>query len=334
MTDTAPTTWSRAATLRTAEAAFWLTLACGFWLWPSYLALWSQILIAGLFAVSYDLVLGYAGIVSLGHAAYFGVGAYAAGIVARHGWTEPLSGLVFAALCAGAAGLATSVLVVRGRDLTRLMVTTGIGLLLFELANRLADLTGGNDGLIGIEMAPVLGVFRFDMVGRTAYGYSLVVTFLLFLAMRRLVHSPFGLSLRGIRDNAGRMLVLGYPVHRRLILAYTFAAAVAGVAGALLTQTTQFVGTDVLSFNRSADVMVMLIVGGTGMLYGGLVGAVVFMLAHHWLSDQSAVYWQFWLGAFLIAIVLFGRDGVLGAALRLVQMLARSLARFGREGAR
>jgi branched-chain amino acid transport system permease protein len=323
MRDAVPKAWSRAARLRAAEAAFWLTLACGYWLWPSYLALWSQILIAGLFAVSYDLVLGYAGIVSLGHAAYFGVGAYAAGIIARHGWNEPLSGLVFAALCAGAAGLATSVLVVRGRDLTRLMVTTGIGLLLFELANRLADLTGGNDGLIGIEMAPVLGVFRFDMVGRTAYGYSLAVTFVLFLAMRRLVHSPFGLSLRGIRDNPGRMLVLGYPVHRRLILAYTFSAAVAGVAGALLTQTTQFVGTDVLSFNRSADVMVMLIVGGTGLLYGGLVGAAVFMLAHHWLSDLSAVYWQFWLGAFLIAIVLFGRDGVLGAGERIVRALAR-----------
>ena len=317
------------AQLRAAETVFWLTLAAGFWLWPSYLALWSQILIAGLFALSYDLVLGYAGIVSLGHAAYFGVGAYAAGILARQGWGEPLSGLLFAALCAGVTGLATSFLVVRGKDLTRLMVTTGIGLLLFELANRLADLTGGNDGLIGMEMSPVLGVFRFDMVGRTAYGYSLAVTFALFLAMRRLVHSPFGLSLRGIRDNPGRMLVLGYPVHRRLIAAYTIAATVAGVAGGLLAQTTQFVGTDVLSFNRSAEVMVMLIVGGTGMLYGGLVGAAVFMVAHHWLSDLSAVYWQFWLGAFLIAVVLFGRDGVLGACARL----ARALGGLPRAGA-
>jgi branched-chain amino acid transport system permease protein len=311
--------WSPAARTQAAEIAFWLVLAAGFWLWPSYLALWSQILIAGLFALSFDLLLGYAGIVSLGHAAYFGIGAYAAGILSRHGWGEPLSGLLLGAACAGVAGFVTSFLVVRGRDLTRLMVTTGIGLLLYELANRLADLTGGNDGLIGMEMGPVLGVFRFDMYGRTAYGYSLAVTFVLFLAMRRLVHSPFGLSLRGIRDNPGRMLVLGYPVHRRLIAAYTLSAVYAGVAGALLAQTTQFVGTEVLSFNRSADVMVMLIVGGTGMLYGGLVGAAVFMVAHHWLSDLSAVYWQFWLGAFLIAIVLFGRDGVLGACARLVR---------------
>ena len=300
-----------------AEIVFWLVLAAGFWLWPSYLPLASLVLIAGLFALSLDLVLGYAGIVSLGHAAYFGVGAYAAGVLARSGWGEPFSGLLIAALCAGVTGFLTSFLVVRGKDLTRLMVTTGIGLLLFELANRLTDITGGNDGLIGMEMKPVLGMFRFDMYGKVAYGYSLAVTFVLFLLMRRLVNSPFGLSLRGIRDNPGRMLALGYPVHRRLIAMYTLAAVYAGVAGALLAQTTQFVGTDVLSFNRSAELMVMLIVGGTGMLYGGLVGAAVFMVAHHYLSDINATYWQFWLGAFLIAVVMFGRDGVLGACMRL-----------------
>ena len=316
-----PATAHEAATGRApvAEIVFWLVLAAGFWLWPSYLPLASQVLIAGLFALSLDLVLGYAGIVSLGHAAYFGVGAYTAGVLARSGWGEPFSGLLVAALCAGVTGFLTSFLVVRGKDLTRLMVTTGIGLLLFELANRLTDITGGNDGLIGMEMKPVLGMFRFDMYGKVAYGYSLAVTFVLFILMRRLVNSPFGLSLRGIRDNPGRMLALGYPVHRRLIAMYTLASVYAGIAGALLAQTTQFVGTDVLSFNRSAELMVMLIVGGTGMLYGGLVGAAVFMVAHHYLSDINATYWQFWLGAFLIAIVMFGRDGVLGACMRLAR---------------
>jgi branched-chain amino acid transport system permease protein len=302
-----------------AEIVFWLVLAAGFWLWPSYLALASQVLIAGLFALSLDLVLGYAGIVSLGHAAYFGVGAYAAGVLSSRGWGEPFSGLLLAAVCAGVTGFITSFLVVRGKDLTRLMVTTGIGLLLFELANRLTDITGGNDGLLGMEMRPLLGAFHFDMYGKVAYGYSLAVTFVLFLLMRRVVNSPFGLSLRGIRDNPGRMLALGYPVHRRLIAMYTLASVYAGIAGALLAQTTQFVGTDVLSFNRSAELMVMLIVGGTGMLYGGLVGAAVFMVAHHYLSDLNPSYWQFWLGAFLIAIVMFGRDGVLGACLRLAR---------------
>ena len=309
--------------LPVAEIVFWLMLAAGFWLWPSYLPLASQVLIAGLFALSLDLVLGYAGIVSLGHATYFGVGAYAAGVLSSHGWGEPFSGLLLAALCAGVTGFITSFLVVRGKDLTRLMVTTGIGLLLFELANRLTDITGGNDGLLGMQMRPVLGAFRFDMYGKVAYGYSLAVTFVLFLLMRRLVNSPFGLSLRGIRDNPGRMLALGYPVHRRLIAMYTLASVYAGIAGALLAQTTQFVGTDVFSFNRSAELMVMLIVGGTGMLYGGLVGAAVFMVAHQYLSDLNPSYWQFWLGAFLIAIVMFGRDGVLGACLRLARAWRR-----------
>ena len=316
-----------AGRLPVAEIVFWLVLAAGFWLWPSYLPLASQVLIAGLFALSLDLVLGYAGIVSLGHAAYFGVGAYAAGVLSRQGWGEPFSGLLLAALCAGVTGFITSFLVVRGKDLTRLMVTTGIGLLLYELANRLTDITGGNDGLIGMQMKPVLGTFSFDMYGKVAYGYSLAVTFVLFLLMRRVVNSPFGLSLRGIRDNPGRMLALGYPVHRRLIAMYTLASVYAGIAGALLAQTTQFVGTDVFSFSRSAELMVMLIVGGTGMLYGGLVGAAVFMVAHEYLSDINPTYWEFWLGAFLIAIVMFGRDGVLGGCLRLARAWRRRIAK-------
>ena len=309
------------------EAVFWLVLAAGFWLWPKHLPLASQVLIAGLFTLSYDLILGYSGILSLGHAAYFGIGAYAAGLLAQNGWGEPLSGLLAAGACAGLTGFLTSFLVVRGQDLTRLMVTTAIGLLLFELANRLSSITGGVDGLLGIEMAPLLGAFRFDMYGRTAYGYCLAVTFLLFLGVRRLVHSPFGWSLRGMRDNPARMLALGYPVSHRLIAVYSLSSAIAGVAGALLTQTTQFVSIDVFSFGRSADVMVMLIVGGAGMLYGGLVGAAVFTLAYHYLSALNPVYWQFWLGAFLIAIVLVGRGGVLGAWARAVSTLREKRSR-------
>ena len=309
------------------EVVFWLVLAAGFWLWPKHLALASQVFIAGLFTLSYDLILGYSGILSLGHAAYFGLGAYAAGLLAQRGWGEPLSGLLAAGACAGLAGFLTSFLVVRGQDLTRLMVTTAIGLLLFELANRWSDITGGVDGLLGIEMAPLLGAFRFDIYGRTAYGYCLAVTFLLFFGVRRLVHSPFGWSLRGMRDNPGRMLALGYPVSRRLTAVYSLSAAIAGIAGALLAQTTQFVSIDVFSFGRSADVMVMLIVGGAGVLYGGLVGAAVFTLAYHYLSALNPVYWQFWLGAFLIAIVLVGRGGVMGAWTRVVNTLRTTRGR-------
>ena len=284
-----------------------------FFLFPSHRVLGSQVLITGLFAVSLDLILGYAGIVSLGHAAFFGIGAYAAGILAVHGWGEPFSGLAVAGAAGALVGFATSFLVVRGSDLARLMVTLGIGLMLFEAANQIPSITGGADGLSGVTMWKLLGLFPFDLTGTTAYVYSLGVLFALFVVARRIVSSPFGLSLRGVRENVRRMPAIGAPVARRLIAIYTISAAMAGVAGGLLAQTTQFVGLDVFGFPRSADLMIMLVLGGAGRLYGGLVGATVFMIAHHYLSDLNPVYWQFWLGLLLVVVVLFARGGILGA---------------------
>jgi branched-chain amino acid transport system permease protein len=298
---------------RAAEIAFWAVALAAFFVFPSHRVLASQILITGLFAVSLDLILGYAGIVSLGHAAYFGIGSYAAGLLAVHGWGEPFSGLAVAAAAGAVLGFATSFLVVRGSDLARLMVTLGIGLMLFEAANQLPSITGGADGLSGVTMDKVFSVFSFDLAGTTAYLYSLGALFALFALARRIVASPFGLSLRGIRENAGRMPAIGAPVQRRLIAIYTVSAAMAGVAGGLLAQTTQFVGLDVFGFPRSADLMIMLVLGGAGRLYGGLVGAAVFMIAHHYLSDLNPIYWQFWLGLLLVVVVLFARGGILGA---------------------
>ena len=282
-------------------------------MFPTYRVLGSQILITGLFAVTLDLILGYAGIVSLGHAAFFGVGAYAAGLLAVHGWGEPVSGLLVAGAAGALVGFATSFLVVRGTDLARLMVTLGIGLMLFEAANQAAFVTGGADGLSGVTMWKVLGLFSFDLTGSTAYLYSLAVLFVLFVTARRIVNSPFGLSLRGIRENVKRMPAIGSPVARRLIAIYTVSAAMAGVAGGLLAQTTQFVGLDVFGFPRSADLMIMVVLGGAGRLYGGLVGTTVFMIAHHYLSDLNPIYWQFWLGLLLVVVVLYSRGGILGA---------------------
>ena len=294
------------------EVAFWLVPVIAFFAFPKYLTLGSQILIAGIFALSLDLILGYARIISLGHAAFFGVGAYTAGLLAKYGWNEPLSGLAAAALAAGVVGLLTSFLVVRGQDLTRLMVTLGIGLMLFEVANKASSITGGVDGLSGVDMGKIFGVFSFGMDGRTAYVYCLVVLFIVFLFARTLVRSPFGLSLRGIREGERRMPAIGVSVPRKLIAIYTIGAAIAGIAGALLAQTTQFVGIDTLGFPRSAELMIMLVLGGTGYLYGALIGATVFMLLQDFLSNLSAVYWQFWLGLLLIVIVLFARGGLLG----------------------
>ena len=299
--------------MRKTEVAFWLVPVACFFLFPDYRVLGSQILITALFALSLDLVLGYAGVISLGHAAFFGVGAYAAGLLARHGWGEPVSGLVVAASVAAAAGWVTSFLVVRGRDFTRLMVTLGIGLLFFEAANRAAPVTGGVDGLTGVAMGRLLGVFAFDLGGRTAYVYSLVVLFAGFIVLRAMVNSPFGLSLCAIRENASRVPALGVSVRSRLVAAYTVGAAIAGLAGGLLAQTTQFVGLDSLSFQRSAELLVMLVLGGAGRLYGAIVGTAVFMVVQDVLAGMNPVYWQFWIGLLLVAIVLAARGGILGA---------------------
>src|SRR5258706_16324918 len=227
------------ARCRLSEIAFWvLALACAF-LFPSRYLIMTDIVRLGLFALSLDLILGYAGIVSLGHAAFFGVGAYSAGLLALHGIvTEPVVALLAAGLVATAVGFLTSFLVIRGVDLTRLMVTLGIALLLEALAERFSNITGGTDGLQGIEMQPILGLFAFDMFGKTGFFYSLIVLFLLFLLARRIVNSPFGLSLRAIRNNPLRASAIGVPVHRRLIAIYTVAAVYAGTARAPVSQTT------------------------------------------------------------------------------------------------
>ncbi len=315
-----------AARWRPAELAFWLLPVAGYFVFPQDLALLSQIAIMALFALSLDLVLGYAGIVSLGHAAFFGAGAYAAGLLAQRGVGDPLLGLVGAGVCAGALGFVTAFLVLRGADLTRLMVTLGVALMLFELANKLTAITGGVDGLQGIVLAPLFGTFGFDMFGRTGYVYAVGVLFVLFCVARRVVHSPFGLSLHGIRLNAARMPALGAPVNARLVAVYTLGAAFAGIAGGLLTQTTQFVSIDVLSFSRSAELLLVLVLGGTGRLYGALLGAIVFMTVRHLLSGLDPQYWQFWLGVVLIAVVLFARGGIMGG----IDALAR---RFGQQRA-
>src|SRR6266540_1652758 len=228
---------------RAAEIVFWLAVLLPFWVAPSYLQLASHIAITALFALSLDLILGYAGIVSLGHAAYFGVGAYTAGLLAKHYWGEPLTGLVLSGLVAGTVGYVTSHVIVRFRHLALIMLTLGLGLLLFEAANSASALTGGADGLQGVKISPLLG-FKFDLYGRTAYAYSLAVLFLLFLVARRIIHSPFGLALRGIRENATRMPAIGAPSLAHLRKVYTIAAVMAGVAGALLTQTTSTVSLE------------------------------------------------------------------------------------------
>ncbi len=316
------------------EFVFWLIAFGAIWLAPGYHLILTEIAWLGLFALSLDLILGYAGIISLGHAAFFGFGAYAAGLLAKYELiNEPVLALIAAGLASMALGFVTSFLVLRGSDLTRLMVTLGVALVMRELANRFGELTGGADGLQGVTMQPVLGLFRFDMFAHTAYAYCLIVTFVLFLIARRVVNSPFGLSLLAVKGNPLRASAVGISVDGRLVAIYTLAAFYAGVAGALLTQTTAFASLDTLSFERSADLMLVLIMGGAGYLYGGLIGAVVFKLMQNYLALLTPQYWPFWIGMVLVALVLVGRDRMTNWTAPLRRLAARLDWRAARAAA-
>jgi branched-chain amino acid transport system permease protein len=314
----------RSHRLRAWELAPWLLAIAAFFVFPSYLALGAQILIAILFALSIDLILGYAGIITLGQSAFFGAGAYAAGLLAAHGWGEPLSGLVAGGLVGAALGAVSGAIILRTQGLSLLMLTLVIAVMLQEAANKAGGITGGADGLQGMEVWPLFGVFHFGLYGRTAYLYSLAVLFLAWLAARRLVHSPFGRSLTGIRENEARMHAIGSPVFRRRLAIYTIAAALAGIAGALLAETTQFVALEVLGFERSGSALIMLIIGGVGRLYGAFIGVPLYMIAQDRFAQADPVYWDFWIGLLLILVVVFARGGLLG----FVEQLLR---RFGRK---
>lgn len=290
------------------ELVAWLLALASPLLLSSHALIINQIAIVALFAVSLDLILGYTGVVSLGHAAFLGMGAYTAALFAKLVMPDPLVGLLVAVAVSMVLGAVCSLTIIRGSDLTRLMVTLGVGLILMELANKLDWLTGGADGLQGVVMGPVLGQFEFDLAGRTAAWYSISVLLLLFVLARRLVNSPFGATLKAIRDNRLRAMAIGIPVTQRLAVVYTVAAGIAGAAGALLAQTTGFASLDVFEFHRSADVMLVLVVGGTGWLYGGVAGAVVFTLLQNLISSITPQYWTFWIGLFLVVLVLMGRE--------------------------
>ena len=306
---------------RPLEIAAWTATLALILLVPSRALLINEVLILGLFALSLDLALGYAGLVSLGHAAFLGLGAYAAGVMASRGLADPTLGLVVASVVAGLAGLVTAPLLLRGTDLTRLKVTLGESLMLGELANRNSWLTGGADGL-DFAIGRVLGQFPIDFAGRRAAAlYSVVVVFVLFALARRVTRSSFGQSVQAIRQNRLRASALGVPANRRLVAMYGLAAAYAGAAGALLAQTTQIVSLDIFDFHRSADVLLTLIIGGPGYLYGGLIGAAIFVGLRDALAGATPEYWEFWIGLLLVALVTIGRQRVEATLKRLARRL-------------
>jgi branched-chain amino acid transport system permease protein len=303
---------SLARGFRLLELLPWLALCAAYVFLPELLPLGTQIIIMIIFALSLDLLLGYTGIVTLGHAAYFGVGAYTSGMLAVAGWDGPFTGLAGGAITAAAVGLVMGSIILRTKGLALLMLGMAVTLIFHELANHFPAWTGGADGLQGISVKPVFGVFEFDMYGEVGFAYAGLVLLACLLFVRHLVLSPFGRSLVGIRENATRMTAIGVPVQQRRLIVFAVAAGIAGVAGALSAQTNQFVGLNVLSFELSGTVLIVLVLGGAGRLYGAFLGAPIYFAAQDILAKGDPVYWLFWLGLILIIVANFARGGVLG----------------------
>lgn len=294
------------------HVAPWAAMIVFFFVAGGYISLGTQIMIWILFTLSLDLVLGYAGVVTLGHAAYFGFGAYAAGIISIRLTGDPILGLILATALTAVLGFVTGALILHTTGVTLLMLTLAILSMLYEFANSAIWLTGGDDGLQGMKLGAIFGRFEFTIFGETAYIYALVILFLWFLLAWRLVHSPFGRSLDGIRQSPARMRAIGTPVWWRLVAIYTISSAMAGSAGVLSAYATRFVGLNVLSLFTSGIVAVMLILGGTRRIYGAFIGATIYYVVQDYTARINPHLWEFIIGGLLIVVVLFAENGLMG----------------------
>ena len=298
----------------------------GYLLFPNNLALLTRITAIALLVLSLDLVTGYCGVATLGHAALFGAGAYGAGIAAAHfGVTDPIAMLAVGIVAGALAGLVSGVVVLRAHGLPQLVLSIAIVHLAHEAANKASGWTGGSDGLAGIMPDAVFGLYPFDLWGRTAYVFGIVLLVVIFVVLRQIVRSPFGMLCRGIRQDPVRIRAMGGSVHGTLIRMYAISGAVAGAGGALNAISTQVVGLDSLSFTLSAEALVMLVLGGTGSLYGALIGTVTFLWFEDVVSAANPFHWLTIVGALLIVVVLFAPKGLYGS-------LAAALERRGRRG--
>ncbi|HEX7439744.1 MAG TPA: branched-chain amino acid ABC transporter permease [Caldimonas sp.] len=301
----------------------WLIGLALFFAGADYLSLWTSVVVMILFALSLDLALGYAGIITLGHAAFFGFGAYTAANMALHVVGDPLAGLAAAALLTGLLGALCGVLILHTQGLTLMMLTLATAAMVGEVGNHARWLTGGDDGLTGIKMAPLFGVFAFDLWGKTAYLYALGVLAVASFTIWRLMDSPFGRSLDGIRQNPARMRAIGTPIRLRLVIAYAISAALAGVAGALQAQVTRTVSLNSTSLLMSGTVLIVLILGGLRRRYGAFAGALVYVLAQNFAAEVDPFRWMFVIGFLLLGVVLFFENGLMGVADSAVAALRR-----------
>ncbi|WP_115114819.1 branched-chain amino acid ABC transporter permease [Hyphomicrobiales bacterium] len=295
-----------------------------FLIFPYDLSFLTRIVIMMIFVVSFDLILGQAGIATLGHAAMYGCGAYAAGLVSLHLSPDPLLGLLVGAVAGAVMAWISGLVLLRTHGITLLMISIAVTMVLQETASQARWLTGGADGLAGITVGPLLGLYEFDFVGQVAFIYSVSILAAVLLLCQVLIGSPFGLTLRGIEGSASRMRAIGTPVYRRKVTVYVIAGAIAGIAGALAAQVTGLVGIEVFNFSLSADVMVMLILGGAGRLYGALVGTLIFMVVHHVAASIDPLNWLFVIGFMLLIVVFVLPKGLVALPGRLARLLRRT----------
>jgi branched-chain amino acid transport system permease protein len=287
-----------------------------------YVSLGLSVLTYGLLAMSLDVLAGYTGLISLGHASFLGVGAYGVAVALGHGLQPgPAIGLALLAVIATAAVF--GLLAVRVKDLTFVILTLALGQIVWGLAYRWVSVSGGDNGL-PVGGRPSIG--PIDLTDNGAYYYFVLVVFAICAALLwALVRSPFGLSLRGIRDNEARMRTLGYNIALHKYLAFVIAAFFGGIAGVLFAFFNLYVSPTMIDFNHNGTVVQMAVVGGLGTLWGSLLGAVVIVLLQQFVSIYVS-RWLTVLGVIFVLVVLFARPGLWGGLAGFLRWLA---ARYG-----
>jgi len=273
------------------------------------LTLFTRIVIFALAATSLNLIMGYGGMMSFGHAAYLGIGGYAVGILAQEGigsgfvqWPVALAASALFALVIGALSLRT-------RGVYFIMITLAFAQMAYYVASGLARY-GGDDGLTIYKRSDFAGLINLS--NRVSFYYLCLACLLagIYLVWR-IVNSRFGLVVQGLRSNEARMQAIGFPVNRYRLVCFVISGTMCGLAGALLANNTDFVSPSIMYWTRSGDLMVMVVLGGMGSLFGPVLGAIVYLLLEEFLS-QITEYWALIMGPLLLLIVLFGRGGIMG----------------------
>lgn len=276
---------------------------------PFYLTLFGRVMVYAIAALSLDLILGYGGMVSFGHAAFLGVGAYTVGILSFHGIESAFlqwpAALLFSALAAVLIGYVS----LRTSGVYFIMITLAFAQMFFYFFTSL-EVYGGDDGLTIWKLSSFGGLISLDDNLTLYYVIFTALGGCLYLS-HRLVNSHFGRVLQGIKSNETRMRAIGYPTMRYKLLAFTISGTMCGLAGVLLANQSEFVAPSYLAWHRSGELIVMVLLGGMGTLFGPVMGAIAFMLLAHFLADLT-IYWPVIFGPFLIAVVLFGRGGLHG----------------------